>query len=376
MSEAASQTPCICALQLQEFRSHAALSLSPQKPMVALCGRNGVGKTNILEALSLFSPGRGMRRAAAESMALRGGSGGFGVHLTLRDAYGDVQMGTGLAMEDGARVRRHRRQGEPVTSASAFAQDLRPIWLLPSMDGLFTGSPSERRRFLDRMVLTLDPDHAARVQAFERALSSRNRLLEEHCNDEGWLSALEREIAEKGIAITAARLDAVERLQALARGHDAFVQDFPKARMVLLGDLDERLMGGESAASLEDWYRERLAQNRRVDAASGRAKIGPQTSDLMVEHIAKNMPAEQCSTGEQKALLIGLVLAHAAMVRQVSEVSPLLLLDEVVAHLDPIRRASLLEKLFALHCPVWMTGTEALFFDGFRDQIELIQIGG
>jgi DNA replication and repair protein RecF len=229
------------------------------------------------------------------------------------------------------------------------------------MDGLFTGTPGERRRFLDRLVLAVDAQHGARANAFERALRNRNRLLEDDVPNIAWLDAAEREIAEIGVALAAARRETVDRLAALAAAARNDASPFPWAELSLAGEI-EGLVGTISALDVEDHYRRLLREGRGRDRAAGRALVGPQTSDLAVVHGPKNMPAARCSTGEQKALLVGLVLAHARLVAAMSGIVPLVLLDEVAAHLDPARRAALYEALAKLGGQVWMTGADAALF--------------
>jgi DNA replication and repair protein RecF len=347
-------------LTLTEFRSYAALDLACSSALVALAGDNGAGKTNVLEALSLLSPGRGLRRADLAAIARQGGSGGFAVAVEAEGALGPVHLGTGLAPGDVG-SRRCRIDREPVASATAFTDHLRLLWLTPESDGLFRGPAGDRRRFLDRLVLAIDAGHGARVSALEKALRSRNRLLEADRPDAAWLDAVEREVAEVAVAVAAARRDCVLRLaELIAATRDSFAP-FPWADIAIAGDL-EMALGTTSAIAVEDWYRGELAAGRWRDKAAGRALIGPNTSDLVVRHGPKGMPAEVSSTGEQKALLIGLVLAHSRLVRAMSGMPPILLLDEVAAHLDPRRRAALYRLLPALGGQVWMTGTDAALF--------------
>ncbi len=268
-------------------------------------------------------------------MAREGGHGGFAVSLELEgEAGGPLQLGTGLELSDGAAQRKYRLDREPAPSPRVFADHLRVVWLTPSMDGLFTGSAGERRRFLDRLVLAVDSDHGTRVAALEKALRNRNRLLEERRGEKIWLDAAEREIAELAIAVAAARAETVARLAALiAAGRDDN-SPFPWADIALEGEID-RLMAERPALEAEDLYRALLRENRARDAAAGRTLIGPQASDLAVLHGPKQCEARRASTGEQKALLVGLVLAHARLVAAMSGIAPLVLLDEIAAHFDP-----------------------------------------
>ena len=352
----------VARLILQDFRSYEALDLAIGGQIVALVGENGAGKTNLLEALSLFAPGRGLRRADLSEMARQAGPGSFAVSIALADD--GPRLGIGLGSEsDGRRARLARIDGVQVGSALAFSDYLRVVWLTPDLDGLFRGAAGDRRRFLDRLVLAVDPGHATRSNALERALRSRNRILEETPHEVSWLDAIEREIAELGVAVAAARAETVGRLATIIAATADEASPFPRAALGLEGELD-RLVASLPALDAEDRYRDILRQGRQRDRAAGRTLVGPQASDLLVRHAAKDIPAEQGSTGEQKALLIGLVLAHARLVRSMSGLPPLVLLDEVAAHLDPRRRAALYAELAELGSQVWMTGADpALFTD-------------
>ncbi len=362
-------------LILSDFRSYANLDLAVGGRLVALVGENGAGKTNLLEALSLFTPGRGLRRVDLGEMAREGGSGGFAVSLTLAAAYDEVRLGTGL--EPGppgeAALRRCRADGEAVGSPAAFADHLRIVWLTPAFDGLFAGPAGDRRRFLDRLVLAVDPEHGGRVNALERALRSRNRLLEDERADPVWLDAVEREAAETGVAVAAARLETARRLAALIIAARDDASPFPWAEMALEGVLEAEL-ATRPAVDVEDLYRGLLRENRNRDRAAGRTLIGPQASDLVVRHGPKGIAADRASTGEQKALLIGLVLAHAKLVAAMSGLKPLVLLDEIAAHLDPRRRAALFEDLAGLGSQVWMTGADASAFAGLPAESEVFEV--
>ena len=356
--------PMVRRLILSEFRSYAALDLSVEGKLVAFLGENGAGKTNLLEALSLFAMGRGLRRSDLSEMAREGGSGGFAVSIALETGGGEHRLGTALEPAKGGGFERTSRiDRNPVSSASAFADFIRLVWLTPALDGLFTGAPGDRRRFLDRLVLAVDPGHGTRVNALDKALRSRNKLLEAERLDAAWLDAVEREVAETGIAVAMARQETVGRLQALINDTRREGDPFPWAELKLDGPLDA-ILGTASALEIEDRYRGWLAENRLRDRAAGRTLIGPQASDLLVRHGPKNVSADRASTGEQKALLVGLVLAHARLVAAMTGIVPLVLLDEVAAHLDPRRRAGLYDALDALGAQVFMTGADpALFAD-------------
>lgn len=354
--------PRIKRLILQDFRSYPALDLALDAPAVALVGENGAGKTNILEAISLFSPGRGLRRADFADMARQDGPGGFSISLALDTPYGEHRLGAGAALSPEGRLQRVGRiDGETASSPAAFAEHLRLVWLTPDLDALFRGPGGDRRRFLDRFVLAVDSEHGARVNALERALRSRNRLLEDEFADARWLDSVEREVAELGVAVAAARRETVDRLGALILESRDDSSPFPFATLALTGDLDA-LVASLPAVDAEDRYRAILREYRARDRAAGRTLVGPQASDLAVRHGPKDIPADTASTGEQKALLIGLVLAHARLVAAMTGQAPLVLLDEVAAHLDPRRRRALFDTLATLGGQVWMTGAdEALF---------------
>ena len=367
-------------LSLTNFRSyHAAQVALDRAGPVVLTGANGAGKTNLIEAISLFAPGRGLRRATMEELAFAEGDGGWAISAEIEGMLGLATLGTGIdppAGEETSPTRRYRVDREPVSSATAFADHLRIVWLTPAMDPLFNGPASERRRFLDRLVLAVDAQHASRVSALERSLRSRNRLLEDQRSDPHWLDAIEHETAEVAVAVAAARAETVARLSSALEQARGDAPEFPFARIALEGWMEE-LLPSHSAVEVEDRYRALLKENRVRDAAAGRTLEGPHRSDLAVTHIGKNMPASNCSTGEQKALLIRLVLAHARLIKDMTGFAPLLLLDEVVAHLDPGRRASLYDALSTLGAQVFMTGADPAAFGDIvaRAQIFLIRPG-
>lgn len=359
----------------RDFRNHTELDLPIGRRFVALVGENGAGKTNLLEALSLFSPGRGLRRADLSGMARNGGPGGFAVSLTLGEREDGHRLGTGCEPPsfDGRASRLCRIDGAGVGSPVAFAEFLRVVWLTPDLDGLFRGPAGDRRRFLDRLVLAVDATHGGRVSAMERALRSRNRLLEERPDDGRWLDAVEREVAELGVAVALARRETVERLDRLiGEGRDD-AQPFPWAAVRLEGELDD-LVAVWSALEAEDRFRSALRQGRHRDRAAGRTLIGAQSTDLVVRHGPKDVPAATASTGEQKALLIGLVLAHARLVQVMSGLAPLILLDEVAAHLDPRRRAGLYDALDTLSGQVWMTGADPALFAELGERADIVKV--
>ncbi len=330
----------VTRLSLTDFRSYADALLAPGPGFVILTGENGAGKTNVLEAVSLLSPGRGLRGAGLGEMARRGGPGGFAVAARI----GDIDIGTGAAAAAPER-RQVRINGAPA-SANSLSEWLSVLWLTPAMDRLFADSASGRRRFLDRLVLALRPDHAMHSARYDAAMRARNKLLAEDGPwDEAWLDALEARMAEHGAAISEARAATVAALS----GRLEAAPEGPFARALIA------LEGGESSD---------LRAARTRDVAAGRTLAGPHRTDLIVTHEGKGQPAALCSTGEQKALLIGLILAHAELVAERTQKRPILLLDEIAAHLDPSRRAALFARLGDAGGQVWMTGTEPALFDG------------
>ena len=333
----------LARLVLTDVRNHAGLTLEPGPGFVVLTGPNGAGKTNILEAVSLLAPGRGLRRAALSQVARISGPGGFGVAATLDDG---TTLGVGT--QPSAPERRIVRVNGGPQAAAALAERVTMLWLTPAMDRLFVEPAGERRRFLDRLVLALHPGHGVHAARYEAAMRARNRLLADPAPDGAWLSALEARMAEHGAAIEAARADTVALLGERLAGETA--GSFPRAAIAL---------AGEAPADLA----ETLRRGRARDTAAGRTLDGPHRADLDVTHVDKAQPAALASTGEQKALLLGLILAHAELVAARVGRAPILLLDEVAAHLDPARRAALFARL-AGRGQVWMTGTEeALFAD-------------
>jgi DNA replication and repair protein RecF len=349
-------------LTLANFRSYHSASITIDGRLVVLVGPNGAGKTNLLEAISLLAPGRGLRRATLDELAFSEGDGRWAVSAEVEGAYGLVTLGTGIdaaPTESETTQRKFRIDREPVSSATAFTDHLRLVWLVPAMDQLFMGPASERRRFLDRLVLTVHPEHGARVNALERALRSRNRLLEDAKADGHWLDAIEHETAELAVAVAAARAEAVQRLTAAIASRPDDV--FPSAELALDGWI-ETLALGHPATEIEDRYRAVLRDNRARDAAAGRTLDGVHLTDLDVLFAPKGIAAREASTGEQKALLIGIVLAHARLVAEMMGDAPIILLDEVVAHLDPGRRAALFDALARLGAQVFMTGADPATF--------------
>jgi DNA replication and repair protein RecF len=347
-------------LALSNFRNHLDALIAPGPGFVILTGENGAGKTNMLEAVSLLTPGRGLRSATLSAMARTDGPGGFAVSARLlarSSAAGDqaddeVTLGTGTLAT--APERRQVRINGAEASATALGEWLALLWLTPAMDRLFVEGTSGRRRFLDRLVLAREPGHASHASRYEAAMRARNKLLAEPDGaDPAWLAALEAGMAEHGAALAQARTRTIvalaERLATQPAG------PFARAGLALTGWLPAP-GDAQSALAAE------LRKGRGRDAAAGRTLAGPHRTDLAVTHVDKGVPAELCSTGEQKALLLGLILAHADAVAQQRGERPILLLDEVAAHLDPLRRAALFDRLDAAGGQVWMTGTELAAF--------------
>ena len=347
----------VARLALTNFRSYADAVVAPGSGFVVLTGENGAGKTNLLEAVSLLAPGRGLRGAALGEMSRRDGPGAFAVAARLspvgpEEAAIEIGTGTSVAAPD----RRVVRVNSAPAAVNALAEWLSVLWLTPAMDRLFAEGASARRRFLDRLVLALHPGHAAHATRYEAAMRARNKLLAEPApRDAAWLTALEARMAEHGAALARARAATVTALSERLAG----APEGPFARAGLA------LEGGEPAD---------LAAARARDAAAGRTLAGPHRTDLVVTHLGKSQPAALCSTGEQKALLIGLVLAHAELVADRSGRRPILLLDEIAAHLDPARRAALFARLGECGGQVWMSGTERDLFAGIGGEATWIEI--
>ncbi|PRX09344.1 UNVERIFIED_ORG: DNA replication and repair protein RecF [Martelella mediterranea] len=348
----------LTALKLTDFRNYPQAGLALDGRHVVLTGDNGSGKTNLLEAVSFLSPGRGMRRAAYGQVVRKGAPAGFTVFAELEGMEGGVGIGTGTDGVDGV-GRKVRINGTQAASGDELLDHVRVIWLTPSMDGLFTGPAGDRRRFLDRMVLSIDPAHGRRVADFERAMRSRNRLLSERRMEPAWLSGLEEQMAGLGVAMALARRELLSLLTGLI-GESAAGSPFPAPDIALTGFFADETEA--PAIDLEDRYRALLEEERYRDAAAGRTLDGPHRSEMAVRHQQKDMDAALCSTGEQKALLLGLVLAHAGLTRRISGHPPVMLFDEVAAHLDEGRRAALFARIGEIGGQSFMTGTDRSLF--------------
>lgn len=359
-------------LKLSNFRNYESLSLRLAPSHVVLTGENGAGKTNLLEAISFLSPGRGLRRATYTDVTRNDAPDGFAIHAAIDTVEGSVDVGTGLAGNAPGDTARRVRVNGVTASAEDLLEYSRILWLVPAMDGLFTGPAADRRRFLDRMVLAIDPAHGKRVLDYEKSMRSRNRLLTEERTNDAWLDAIETPMAELGIAIAAARAE----LMRLINGMIERMPDdtpFPKADCLLEGELEQRV-GIEAATDVEETFRRALHDGRARDRAAGRTLDGPHRSDLLVRHRPKSMPAELCSTGEQKALLIGLILSHARLTGELAGMAPILLLDEIAAHLDEGRRAALFDIIEELGGQAFMTGTDKALFKSLEGRAQFFDV--
>lgn len=359
----------VTRLTLTDFRSYPHLRMDADLRPVVLTGANGAGKTNLLEALSFLAPGRGLRRTKLSEItradAPGGPTGGWAVAATVHGPLGTLAVGTGREPGESDRRVVHI-DGETVRGQTRLGEVITALWLTPDMDRLFQEGASARRRFLDRMVYGLDPAHAGRLSAYDTAMRNRNRLMREGRMDRAWLDGLEDAMAGHGVAVAAARRDLLQRLSgALAEAEGPF----PRAEAALDGRV-EGWLDTMPALDAEDRLRALLASNRRRDAEAGVTTEGPHRTDLKVRHAAKNVPADRCSTGEQKAVLISLVLAQASIQADLRGMAPMLLLDEVAAHLDDARRRALFDRLAALGAQSWLTGTDHALFAGFGDRAQ------
>jgi DNA replication and repair protein RecF len=364
-SEPRSPFPLAIAwLSLTDFRCYQGLRLCVDERPVVLTGANGAGKTNILEAVSFLVPGRGLRRSRLSEVDRRplngdGAGGSWAVAAQLRGLQGEIRIGTGRDPgKDGQERRLVRIDGVPARSQTALAGHVAMVWLTPQMDRLFLEGSSARRRFLDRLVFGFDPGHASRAAAYEHSLRERAKLLREGCADRKWFLALEETLASHGVAIAAARREVVASLDLACRDG---IGPFPRADLTAAG-LVEEWLAEMPALAAEERLRERLAQSRARDAETGSTAIGPHRSDFAVRHGSTGAPAAQCSTGEQKALLIAILLAHMRLQCVQHGAAPLLLLDEVAAHLDGERREALYREILTLGAQAWLTGTEEAYF--------------
>ena len=360
-------------LRLTDFRNFRKISLELDGRLVALIGENGAGKTNLLEAISMLAPGRGLRGAPFAELARFDGPGSWTVAARLQRGEEEIAIGTGIEADGGPR--RVRIDGQEMKGSGRLGEYLDIVWLTPAMDRLFNGPASERRRFLDRLLVPLDPSFGSLARAFERAMRQRNKLLEEDCRDEAMLAAIERVMAEKGAALAAARMEGVEQLSAaIARKWPPHGSSpFPWSRLVIRGEMEDDLLT-MPASEAEDKYCHLLAAMRERDRATRRTLSGPHRSDFMAIHGPSSRPASLCSTGEKKALLTGLVLAHAALLASLRGAPPIILLDEITAHLDHHRRQALFDEIKSLSSQCFMTGTEEALFSPIKSSADLVFI--
>ena len=378
VSGAAPALLAVRQLRLTHFRNYRQLRLDCGFEPVVLVGANGAGKTNLLEALSYLAPGRGLRRARLDDVCCRSRAGdppaaGWAVAATLDTPDGRVAIGTGLeaGRSDGGLPRRVVRiDGRPMQSQTALGQHVAAVWLTPQLDRLFLDGTSERRRFLDRLVTALHPEHAGDVAAYENAMRQRSRLLGEGNRDPHWFTALEDTMARHGVALAAARADTVQRLDAAAR---LGVGPFPRASLAMAGEVDG-WVATMAAIDVEDRLRRELAASRSRDADAGTTSYGPHRSDLAVRHLDLDLPAAEGSTGQQKAVLVSIALAHARLVALSRGRPPLLLLDEIAAHLDAERRLALFDEVVALGVQSWMTGTDAELFAPLAGRAQILRV--
>ncbi|MBV8391784.1 MAG: DNA replication/repair protein RecF, partial [Alphaproteobacteria bacterium] len=369
---------------LTDFRNYRQLRLDCGFEPVVLVGDNGAGKTNLLEALSFLSPGRGLRRARLDEVSRRTrgdepDASTWAVAATLDTPEGRLAIGTGLepAKNEGGLPRRVVRiDGRAAASQTALGLHVAAVWLTPQLDRLFLDGASERRRFLDRLVTALHPEHAGDVAAYENALRQRARLLADGRQggnrDPHWFTALEDTMARHGVALATNRADTVQRLDAAAR---LGIGPFPRASLAMAGEVDGWI-ASMAAIDAEDRLRATLAQNRLRDAEAGTTCCGPHRSDLGVTHLDLDLPAAEGSTGQQKALLVSIALAHARLVAMSRGRPPLLLLDEIAAHLDAERRGALFDEIVALGAQSWMTGTDAGLFEPLAGRAQILRVAG
>ncbi len=365
-------TTAITRLWLENFRNYRLLELETEARPVVLIGRNGSGKTNILEAISLFMPGRGIRKSPLREMDNRAAGGApWVVAAELQKADLTHHLATGRDGESQIDKRIVKVDGTKERAQAALCRYLAITWLTPQMDTVFIEGTTPRRKLLDRLVYAFDPEHAERVTAYEQAMRERNKLLYDRMADPYWLSVLEQQMAQHAIAITIARRDTLARI---CEAMEAATHPFARAEWRLIGAIESWLQQGMAALECEGQYAERLKALRAADAAAGRATEGAHRSRLEVIHRGKNMPAEQCSTGEQKSLLLSLLLNHASARASWASEPPILLLDEVVAHLDVEHRKELFDAMLEGGMQTWMTGTDAADFLGLEEVAAWVEV--
>lgn len=365
----------LSTLSLNHFRNYATARIEVGPQPVVLAGHNGAGKTNILEAISLLMPGRGLRRAKIGELDNRLLDDGmpWAVAVTVQGKQGEVKIGTGRdadSPEDSDR-RAVRIDGRPLRGQAELAEHVAMAWLTPQMEQLFHEGTSAGRKFLDRLVFSFDGAHATRVNAYEQSMRERNKILAMGRADPYWLDSLEKQMAEAAASIASTRLHTAEQIDyAIASS----TLSFPKASLAVKGFVEDLLQSGASSLAAEEAFKQALKDNRRQDEAAGRTLIGTHRSELAVTHVAKRMRAESCSTGEQKAMMLSIILAQARAGAANCGVVPILLLDEVVAHLDATRRLELFEEICQIGAQTWMTGTDASLFAGLESKAQFFKV--
>ena len=361
-------------ITLTNFRCYKRASLEVDSRSVVLTGPNGAGKTNLLEAVSLLAPGRGLRRARLEDMdrrneSIRESTNEWGIAASIETPLGPIQIGTGRIKTSGNR-RIIRINGADTKSQNTLAEYVDAVWLTPKMDRLFAEGATERRRFFDRLAFGFDAAHAGRVNAYNQAMRERIKLLGIESRDDLWLDKLEQNMAERGVAVAAARRELAARLNKASLSTSG---DFPSAGVTARGIIEDWL-NKVPALEAEHMFATELKKNRQHDGETRKTNIGPHRSDFVVFHNAKGLPASQCSTGEQKALLIAIVLANTHLHARERNRVPLLLLDEVAAHLDSKRRKALFNEIDKLGAQAWLTGTDLALFKSFGNKAQYIRI--
>lgn len=378
----------ISKLLITDFRNYKELLLNTENIPVVLTGSNGSGKTNILEAISFLSPGRGLRSIKLDeadrkhynnvvSLSIDNAkiitdstaTSPWRIAATILCGHEETKIGTGRDATTQSNKRIVKIDEQVIKSQAELTHAFSVMWLTPQMDGIFLASSSERRKFLDRLVYNFNPEHASLVYSYEHSIRERSRLLQEN-GDKIWLGAIESKIAEKAVAIAIARLDAINIIQDSIDSSDGC---FPKANLAITGYV-ESIVGNAPALETEELIKKKLFESRMEDARTGRTSIGTHRSDLCVTHIEKNMPAGLCSTGEQKALLLSIILAEARAKAMWKNKVPVLLLDEVVAHLDEKRRNALFDEFCMMKAQVWMTGTDESLFFGLQNRAQFLRV--
>lgn len=361
----------VTSLHVQSFRNYRFASLETNGQSVVLTGHNGAGKTNILEALSLLVPGRGMRMAQVAELDCANVKAPWVVSAHIDRAGDSMHLGTGRDAEAETERRMVKCDGEKLSSQNALASLMAVVWLTPQMDSLFRDSAGTRRRFIDRLVHSFDAEHATHVNQYERTMRERNKLLSQYGYDTGWVHVLEQQLAGLAVAVACGRNMMLDRLNQTIANAD---HPFPKALLSMQGAVEALLQEGLAASEVEEYVAQKLAENRPQDSHAGRTLYGTHRSDLQVIHAPKQMDASLCSTGEQKAMLLSIILAHAHARSQWEGCAPIILLDEVVAHLDVKRRGALFDALESLGVQCWMTGTDAADFSQLGERAMKVHV--